>query len=136
MSKYYLNDDGIAYLWSKLENKISDNLIYYAKTTAQWNSDLTKIVEKNVLYIYTDYRVIKKDDKDYWMPGLKLGDGTSYLIDLPILNDEEDSEFNQLVRDHLNNNIIHITPEERNFWNNKLNYQQGIQNEILVLNRQ
>lgn len=133
MPKYYLNDEGIAYLWSKLENKIQDNLIYYSKTTAQWNAEITTIGEKNVLYIYTDYKTVEQQGEEYFLPGLKVGDGTSYLIDLPFLNDT--SALNQALLDHINNHIVHITPEQRAFWNDKLNYQSLLINETLVLNR-
>lgn len=133
MPKYYLNNDGIAYLWSKLENKLQDNLVYNSKTTAQWNSDITTISEKGVLYIYTDFKTIEQDGKEFLLPGLKLGDGTSYLIDLPFLNDN--SNLNQMLLDHINNDSIHITDSEREFWNNKLNYESQLINETLVLNR-
>ena len=135
MPKYYLNDDGIAYLWSKLENKIQDNLIYYSRTTAQWNADITTISEKGVLYIYTDYKTIEQDGRECLLPGLKIGDGTSYLVDLPFINDGDNSAFNDMLLDHINNNVIHITDSERAFWNDKLNYQSRLINETLVLNR-
>ena len=135
MPKYYLNDDGIVYLWSKLENKIQDNLIYYSKTTAQWNTDITTISKKDVLYIYTDYKIIEQDGKEYLLPGLKIGDGTSYLVDLPFINDGDNSVFNNMLLNHMNDNTIHITENERIFWNNKLNYESQLINETLVLNR-
>ena len=53
-----INDDGIAYLWSKLENRIKNDLIYASKTTSEWNADISFISEKNVLYIYMDYKTI------------------------------------------------------------------------------
>jgi len=45
----------------------------------------------------------------------------TYLIDMPFVN-STDSGIEQLVLDHINNNVIHINATERNFWNNKLNY--------------
>lgn len=132
----YLDSDGVAYLWKKLENKTKNNLIYYSNTKSAWDSDILKIADKDVLYIYTDYKTIEQDGKSYFLPGLKMGDGKSYLIDLPFINNGIDSQFEQVILDHLNNKIIHISPEERSFWNNKLNYQSQLINETLVLNRQ
>ena len=135
MPKYYINGDGVAYLWSKVENKIKHNLVYHSGTTAQWNAEIF-ISEKDVLYIYTDYKAITKNNQEYFLPGLKVGDGVSYLIDLPFLNENENSVFNQTVVDHMNNDTAHITEGQRTFWNDKLNYDESqLQNETLVLNR-
>ena len=90
----------------------------------------------NILYIYTDYKTIEKDGQQYLLPGLKVGDGTSYLIDLPFLNSGDNSAINQIIMDHINNNVIHITQNERSFWNSKLNYQSQLINETLIFNRQ
>lgn len=133
MPKYYVNDDGIAYLWSKLENKIQNNLVYYSKTTSEWNSDITIIGEKDVLYIYTDYKTIQQNGKEVFLPGLKIGDGTSYLIDLPFFNDN--IAFNEIVLNHIENGDIHVSENQKSFWNNKLNYQSQLINETLVFNR-
>ena len=132
----YLDSDGVAYLWKKLENKTKDNLIYYSKTTAEWNADINIISEKNVLYIYTDYKTIQQDGNLILLPGLKVGDGNSFLIDLPFINNGSDSRLEQIVLDHINNDAIHIGSGEREFWNNKLNYQSQLTNETLILNRQ
>lgn len=128
----YLDQEGVAYLWSKIKKETEKNLVYQSNTTEDWNERLGFISEKNVLYIYTDYRIIEKDGEEILLPGLKVGDGKSYLIDLPFLNST--SDIDQVMIDHINNNVIHISAEERAFWNNKLNYQ--LQDEILVLNRQ
>jgi len=44
------------------------------------------ISEKDVLYIYTNYKTIEKDGEEIVVPGLKVGDGKGYLIDLPFVN--------------------------------------------------
>ena len=58
----------------------------------------------------------------------------SYLIDMPFVN-STDSGIEQLILDHINNNVIHISAAERNFWNNKLNYSFNEQSQNLTLNR-
>ncbi len=132
----YMNQVDVAYLWRKLQNQTKNNLIYYSKSAQQWNLDISIISEKNVLYIYTNYKTIEQDGEEILLPGLKVGDGTSYLIDLPFLNSEDNSAINQQILDHINDNVVHITAEERSFWNNKLNYQSQLINETLVLNKQ
>lgn len=131
----YLDPAGTALLWSKIKNITKNNLIYYSKTTQQWNSDISFISQKNVLYLYMDYKTIEKDGSEVFIPGLKIGDGTTYLVDLPFLNDV--SDFNQQILDHINNLSIHVSAADRIFWNNKLNLSQlQLDNENLILNRQ
>lgn len=132
----YLDSDGVAYLWGKIKNNLNNKIIYYSKTKSEWNSDRDFMSQKNVLYIYSDYKSIERDGEQILIPGLKIGDGTTYLIDLPFVNDtSKGSELEQLILDHINNKVIHISAEERNFWNNKLNLLLQPDTQTLVLNR-
>lgn len=81
------------------------NILY--RTTAEWESMYLLIAEKGTIYVYSDHNTI--DGIVY--PGIKIGDGVSYLHDLPIITDYIDK--------HINNKQIHITQEERNSWNKK-----------------
>lgn len=81
----------------------------FVNTTKYWNSRPTLITVRNALYIYTDY---EKDGDGNDVPGIKVGDGLGYLIDAPFTSDP--------YYDHIRNQFIHITPEEREFWNNKV----------------
>lgn len=131
----YLDSEGVSYLWSKIKNIQKSNLVYYSKTKEEWNSDIFKISEKNVLYIYNNYKIIEKENgEQVFFPGLKVGDGKTYLIDLPFIN-SPDLEQNFL--DHINNKIIHVSLTDREFWNNKLNLVDlELHDENLVLNRE
>ena len=131
----YLDSDGVAYLWRKLKNNLSNKMIYYSKKKADWDADRDMVSQKDVLYIYSDYKLIQQDGKQIYMPGIKVGDGTSYLIDLPFVNQSKNSEIEDLLLDHINNRIIHISAEQRDFWNNKLNLSLTPQSQTLVLNR-
>ena len=130
----YLDSDGVAYLWGKLKNNLNNKIVYYSRTKDEWNADASLIAQKDVLYIYSDYKIIQKDGKQILLPGLKIGDGMTYLIDMPFVN-STDSGIEQLVLDHINNNVIHINATERNFWNNKLNYSFNEESQNLTLNR-
>lgn len=127
----YLDSAGVSYLWNKLKNIQKINLTYQSKTTAEWNNTPLLLSEANVLYIYSDYKV-KTDDsgQEYYIPGLKIGDGKAYLIDLPFLN-SVDRDLENMLLDHINNKIIHVDLVDRGFWDNKVNVQ--LQNENLIL---
>ena len=129
----YLDPEGVAYLWNRINNNITNKVTYYSKTKNEWDSDINIISEKDSFYIYSDYKTIHKDDKDFLLPGLKIGDGKTYLIDLPFMN-ADNSQFEQRLLDHINNNIIHVTLQEKTFWNNKLNYEFN-NDETLVFNK-
>ena len=77
--------------------------VLYA-STATWNSKPKTLSKAGFIYIYSDYR----DGK----PAIKIGDGKAYLIDLPFTDDE--------IIEHINDTVIHITQEEREFWNDKV----------------
>lgn len=132
----YLDESGVAYLWKKLKHDFSNRMVYYSKKKSEWDADRDIIAEKDALYIYSDYKAIQKDGQQILIPGLKIGDGVSYLIDIPFVNDN--SEFEDLLLDHINNRIIHVSLSDRDFWNNKLNLVDlvDLQDENLILNRE
>lgn len=131
--KKYLDSQGTAFLWSKIKNiKLDNTLIYESKTVEEWNSDKDLISQKGTLYIYSNYKIVNdQEDNEIFLPGIKLGDGKAYLIDLPFLNTDA---FNEQILDHINNKIIHVSLDDRRFWNNKLNLVQP-ESQTLVLNR-
>lgn len=93
-------------------------------TTEEWNQLPNYIPNYGDIIIYSD-----KNSSAY--PGIKIGDGSTYCIDLPFIGDENIITLQQ----HINNTVVHITNEERNFWNNKLNYDNQIIEENLIFTR-
>ena len=100
----------------------SDGILY--DTVEGWTSKPKLISQPNTMYVYTDYQSV--DGKD--VPGIKIGDGNSYLIDTPFID--------TLYARHIANNVIHITQEEREFWNNKVTaFIAPEQSDRLVLSK-
>lgn len=128
----YLDSMGVALLWSKIKKLQSNNLVYQTKTTAQWNSNPSYPSKKGTLYIYSDYQIVEKDGEEIYLPGVKLGTGNAYLIDLPFLNTPQN---NEQFLDHINDTTRHITVAERQFWNNKINIDLNLHDENLIINR-
>ncbi|MBQ6552434.1 MAG: hypothetical protein IJL83_02290 [Clostridia bacterium] len=77
-------------------------------TTAGWDATPELVGAENTLYVYTDH---EEDADGRNIPGFKIGDGNAYLIDMPFSD--------HFFAAHINNTDVHITPEERAFWNNK-----------------
>lgn len=66
----------------KLEKAVEsagDNSKIYSGTSAYWVAQPTLTSEDKAIYIYTDYDTIDGED----IPALKIGDGTTYVVDLP-----------------------------------------------------
>lgn len=88
--------------------------IYYG-TKAEWNAQKTLVSEAGALYIYSDYSTIVVDGEIKNVPALKIGDGTSYLIDMPTTN----GNIADMLLEHIQNAVVHVTADDKTFWNNK-----------------
>ena len=106
--------------------------IYY-DTKANWNAQASMISERGAFYIYSDYRTeVDEVGNPTFYPGIKIGDGVSYLIDLPFMSDTAAIE----LYEHLADETVHISQAERLFWNNKVSsYLDANDTENLVLSK-
>ncbi len=101
-------------------------------TTEEWSGEAgRKISKQGTFYVYSDGYLA--EDGVTYIPRLKLGDGNAYIMDLPFL----DGPLLNMIVQHINNGEVHITQQERLFWNRKLNVDdsQQIVNNSLVFNR-
>lgn len=116
-------------------NKSSQDLFLVSEnTTAGWNSNPQYLPKQGEICIYTDYLVVQDDmGNDVTYPAIKIGDGNSYLIDMPFVGDETRYLLLRRIQEHESNTDLHLRPGEREFWNNKLNYD--VDNEELILTR-
>ena len=104
---YFLQPSGKLLVGSNMiADRTSEHIL--VDTTANWNREPKLKSIRNMLYIYTDH-----DTKDgVPIPGFKVGDGSSYLIDMPFTD--------VLYRDHIDNSVIHVTQQDKDNWNNKV----------------
>lgn len=91
-------------------------------TKAEWDAQPQTVGVKNTIYIYTDYRT---DEDGNEIMGIKLGDGNAYLIDMPFTD--------EAFLNHINDTTIHITAEERAFWNEKVRCYYSLIDEDTVV---
>lgn len=97
-------------------------------TTAGWRQDLSFIPDAGEIIIYTDHGTVDNTS----VPGIKIGDGTTYGIDLPFVGDDVAASLLSRLQAHVNDTNIHVTAQEKSNWNQKTNVD--VQNEILVFN--
>ena len=106
-------------------------------TTENWNNAIGFIPLQGELIIYNDYKTIQKEIdgelRTVLIPGIKIGDGRAYVQDLPFI----DEELRDKIMMHINNPNIHVTLQEKIFWNNKLNVDDNAElvDGALIFNR-
>jgi len=53
------------------------------KTSAEWAELTTLVSVKGEVYVYSDYQ---EDEDGHPIPGIKMGDGLAYVVDLPFVS--------------------------------------------------
>lgn len=128
---------------SAIQNIIDSAAHIYYRTTAGWNEQPSLIAERGAIYVYSDHSSAIVDGQAKIVPGIKVGDGTSYLLDMPFLDSgsdgsgggSTDQEVLDLLTEHINNTSIHVSANDRSFWNGKTRAYIGSnqQSETLIL---
>ena len=136
--------------YEKLKNKPSINSVVlegaltaedlelgrvYYDSKENWDSQLELIAEKGAVYIYSGYTFIEDESGNRTeIAGIKIGDGTSYLIDMPFISDAA----TYLITSHISNSAAHVSSADRKFWNNKvsayMDHGKDLENLILSKN--
>lgn len=108
---FYLDKTGLGQYDTLIKQYIgaSDYCKILYGTTSYWNSQAQLVSELDTAYVYTDYYT---DSSGNSVPGVKLGDGTAYLIDRPFLT--------KIADEHIADQVRHITASERTAWNDKV----------------
>ena len=88
-----------------LDIDLNDKATCVLRTSKEWDSDNTLVSEKGTFYVYTDHETIKEDGKTKLIPGIKVGDGLAYVVDLPFITDG----LAQTITNHIEDHAIHVT---------------------------
>lgn len=115
-------------------------------TTENWNNAIGFIPLQGEVIVYTDYETKTYTVEEYGetvtktvqIPNIKIGTGNAYVQDLAFV----DQRTRELLMEHINNQDIHVTLQEKLFWNNKINIDDSediahdeLLDEVLILNR-
>ena len=126
------NISGDISLVGSISGGINPNAIDYSKihydTKANWDRQRFLIADRGHLYIYKDAEVTYINGRRVVYAGIKIGDGSSYLIDMPYSVVESDHE--RLI-DHIQNSAIHVGTGDRMNWNDKVSVSVIQDNEEL-----
>lgn len=115
-------------------------------TTENWNNARGFIPMPGEVIVYTDYETKtyeveeygKKVTKTVKIPNIKVGTGNAYVQDLAFV----DEKTRDILMAHIQDHDIHVTLQEKVFWNNKINVDDAaeqvsgeLEDETLILNR-
>lgn len=123
LSSEGINDSGTLSLLagtitgSTMLPKTIDSTAIHYDTKTNWDRQTYLIAEKGHLYIYKDAETAYIDGKKVLYPGIKIGDGSSYLIDMPFALLGRD---HQRLIDHIHDYTIHVGSVDRVNWNDKV----------------
>ena len=115
-------------------------------TTANWDAAIGFIPLPGEVIIYDDYETKTYTIEEYgetvtktvYIPNIKIGTGNAYVQDLGFV----DEKTREILLAHIRDNDIHVTLQEKLFWNNKINVDDSedtlsgeLSDETLILNR-
>lgn len=115
-------------------------------TTENWNNAVGFIPLAGEVIVYTDYETKTYQTEEYGetvtktvqIPNIKIGTGNAYVQDLAFV----DEKTRDILMAHIQDYDIHVTLQEKVFWNNKINVDDAAEqvsgelaDETLILNR-
>ena len=101
----------------------------YSDTTANWDSKVTYVPDDGDIIVYIDKSTIEEGGSIRNVPGIKIGDGNAYCVDLPFVADD----IANMLYEHIAETSSHVSSSDRSFWDNKLNV--NLNGEVLEFNR-
>lgn len=129
-----------------MSSKIDTRIQFKRDTTENWNNARGFIPMAGEVIVYTDYETKTYTVEEYGemitktvqIPNIKIGTGNAYVQDLGFV----DEKTRDILMAHIEDHDIHVTLQEKVFWNNKINVDDAIEqvsgklkNETLILNR-
>lgn len=132
-------------IWrEEIESKVSqedvnESVVIFTDTGIFTQEELEELMNnslKTIQYGNQLYKLIMKNGNIYKYVTLKPNVNELSYVSVNINNGRWTYETytNTVLDDHINDQVRHITAEERSFWNNKLN-TEGVDLESLILNR-
>ena len=101
-------------------------------TTNNWNAIRSFIPMRGEIIVYTDAGSTDDGNGNIInVPGIKIGDGNAYLLDLPFVGSDTAKQILQELREHSQNSLIHVSQQDRTSWDNKISCH--VDNERLLL---
>lgn len=129
-----------------MSSKVNTRIQFKRDTTENWNNARGFIPMAGEVIVYTDYETKTYTVQEYGetvtktteIPNIKIGTGNAYVQDLGFV----DEKTRDILMAHIQDHDIHVTLQEKVFWNNKINVDDAeeqvsgeLEDETLILNR-
>ena len=129
-----------------MSSTINTRIQFKRDTTENWNNARGFIPMAGEVIVYTDYETKTYTVEEYGetvtktieIPNIKIGTGNAYVQDLGFV----DEKTRDILMAHIQDHDIHVTLQEKVFWNNKINVDDAeeqisgeLTDETLILNR-
>jgi hypothetical protein len=129
--------------WNNLLNRPTLPIVRY-NSTEYWIAHGDSVPEAGAIIIF--YDAYHYEDQD--IPGIKVGNGVTYLNNLPFINSassaqieqeieqltQEVEELTETVQEHTADSTLHVSDEDRERWDNKVSVMaSSTDNEELIL---
>ena len=109
--------------WDNLLNRPTLPKVRY-NSTEYWISKGDTVPDEGEIIIFYDAHKINGQ----YVPDIKVGNGVSYLNNLPFLNGVDMAA----LAAHINDRSIHVSTEDRSSWNSKMSVSASAENEELI----
>ena len=129
-----------------MSSTINTRIQFKRDTTENWDNARGFIPMAGEVIVYTDYETKTYTVEEYGetvtktieIPNIKIGTGNAYVQDLGFV----DEKTRDILMAHIQDHDIHVTLQEKVFWNNKINVDDAeeqisgeLTDETLILNR-
>lgn len=100
---------------------LQDLHIVSENTSTGWDADRLYIPKAGEICVYSD------------IGRIKIGDGAVPVVDLPFISQRDYETLMDELYEHTRNSLMHVSQQDRERWDNKLNYT--FSGEELILTR-
>ena len=83
----YLDFAGLQVYDTNIKALINNKADIISKTTTQWDTEGLATSVLNTIYVYSDYKTKTVNNATVNIPGIKIGDGTTTISNLPFIDD-------------------------------------------------
>ena len=119
--------------WNVLGDITGKNIMI--GTSSEWGEHSNYIAPSGTICIFTDHGTVEINSTTITVPGIKITDGSTPIIDLPFVGDDVTIPIRNELDEHINDSIRHITASERTSWTNKITCENTVQNNNLIFTR-
>ncbi len=113
----------------ELRKEIRSVVLY--GTSEMWASTPRFVPYRGQVIVWTDRGSGLRPDA----MGIKIGDGTTYNIDLPFVGDDVVETIVGIISAHVGNNEAHVSADDRRRWNHKVTVADSVSGGVLEITR-